>query len=631
MASFFIYILKWAISLALLYSLYGLFLRKETFHTFNRTVLLCILVLSMVMPFCVFTTSHETLTSSSFSQIETAITSSTFLSEGKSTSVAVYPEISVTPKAETSSFHLNLPRILILIYALGLVFFWLRYAMSFFSLAKVIAGSSKCKDSRLPKCATFLTNNKVQIPFSWFNWIVMNENDLKGPSSIIIHELTHVRRHHSLDMLLCDFASNMLWFLPFSWMLRHDMCDVHEYEADQAVMLSGANPTEYQMLLINNSTGSGLQPLANGFNQHSIKKRLVMMYRKQSSKMARLKVLYILPLAGIALAAFARPAIINDVSEVLKDEEAKAPLLLPSQIVSNPTQSLTEVQIVESIPLEENSEVASLEGSEADPVVLTVTVKEKGGDCLSKANVLIKDKDNRIICHGVTDLNGAATLKVPKGGETLQVSYAGFETFERKIGHLEKVEGTAFIIVDLAPGINVPTLTVVGYPVPVDTADTTPIPSKTESAKKETGSMDDTVFSIVESMPEWGDGSETLAQYVVRQIKYPELACVYHEEAIVTVEFVVDKNGSQLVTKVVDIVDRTPLQESIYDKAKKGDIYAQERINAHEDVLDQFRAEARRVVRSLAGKWTPGTQYGKPVNCKLRVPISFIMGTSVSQ
>lgn len=63
------------------------------------------------------------------------------------------------------------------------------------------------------------------------------------------------------------------------------------------------------------------------------------MYRKQSNKMARLKVLYILPLAGIALAAFAKPAIINDVSEELRAEEQKAPLLSPVQIVTNQSET----------------------------------------------------------------------------------------------------------------------------------------------------------------------------------------------------------------------------------------------------------------------------------------------------
>ena len=351
-----------------------------------------------------------------------------------------------------------------------------------------------------------------------------------------------------------------------------------------------------------------------------------MMYRKQSNKMARLKVLYILPLAGIALAAFARPAIINDVSEVLKAEEAKAPLLLPSQIVTN------EAASVSVIPTEQTAEISVTDETDElvpdDNPVIKVNVRD-GDESLQMANVLILDKNNRIVAHGITDLNGNAELRIPKGGETLQVSYVGYNAFNQRISHLKQAgtSVTASINVVLVPAIDTPTIMVIGKSVPVDTADVTSVPV----TSPETDIVDDTVFSIVESMPEWGDGSETLAQYVVRQIKYPELACVYHEEAIVTVEFVVDKNGSQLVTKVVDIVDRTPLQESIYDNAKNGDIYAQERVNAHEDVLDQFRAEARRVVRSLAGKWTPGTQNGKPVNCKLRVPISFIMGTSVSQ
>ena len=147
-------------------------------------------------------------------------------------------------------------------------------------LARIIVGSRRCRDFRMPEYSTLLINNKVTVPFSWFGWIVMNETDMNETlSTILAHELTHVRHCHSADMLLCDFTANMLWFLPLSWMLRHDMRDVHEYEADKAVVLSGTNPTDYQMLLINKATGTGLQPLANGFNQCSIKKRLVMMYR----------------------------------------------------------------------------------------------------------------------------------------------------------------------------------------------------------------------------------------------------------------------------------------------------------------------------------------------------------------
>ena len=52
MAAFIIYIIKWAVALTMLYSLFGLFLKRETLHGFNRVVLLAILVASMVLPMC---------------------------------------------------------------------------------------------------------------------------------------------------------------------------------------------------------------------------------------------------------------------------------------------------------------------------------------------------------------------------------------------------------------------------------------------------------------------------------------------------------------------------------------------------------------------------------------------------
>ena len=44
--------MRWAVALTMLYSLFGLFLKRETLHGFNRVVLLVILVASMVLPLC---------------------------------------------------------------------------------------------------------------------------------------------------------------------------------------------------------------------------------------------------------------------------------------------------------------------------------------------------------------------------------------------------------------------------------------------------------------------------------------------------------------------------------------------------------------------------------------------------
>ena len=51
MAAFIIYIIRWAVCLTLLYSLFGLFLKRETLHGINRIVLLFVLTSCMVLPF----------------------------------------------------------------------------------------------------------------------------------------------------------------------------------------------------------------------------------------------------------------------------------------------------------------------------------------------------------------------------------------------------------------------------------------------------------------------------------------------------------------------------------------------------------------------------------------------------
>lgn len=58
MATFLVYITEWALTLTLLYSLYGLLLRRETFHDINRGILLLILCLSAILPLCPVETEH---------------------------------------------------------------------------------------------------------------------------------------------------------------------------------------------------------------------------------------------------------------------------------------------------------------------------------------------------------------------------------------------------------------------------------------------------------------------------------------------------------------------------------------------------------------------------------------------
>lgn len=124
----------------------------------------------------------------------------------------------------------------------------------------------------------------------------------------------------------------MLWFLPSAWLLRKDLRDVHEYQADSHVLASGIDSDSYLRLLIAAAAGSSASPAANAFNHSPIKKRLYMMCRKPSAKAAALKAAYLLPIVGMAVAAFARPTIVADIGQRLATEEAEAPLLSPKAL-----------------------------------------------------------------------------------------------------------------------------------------------------------------------------------------------------------------------------------------------------------------------------------------------------------
>ena len=329
--------LKWALSLTLLYSLYGLFLRKETFHLFNHMVLMGIMLTSMVLPFCTIRTKQETVVSKQMTEIEENISNEIVIwsqpeeevakvSQGRTSSEA---EGQMSSKAEEHprTRHLNLTRWLIIIYVLGLIYFWALYLLSLLSIYRVIGRSRRMERDGLPKSIRLMVNSSIRMPFCWFGTIVIRETDTddEGVDAIIAHELAHGRLCHSWDNLLTDFTTNMLWWLPFAWMLRRDLRDVHEYQADQAVMDKGFDVKAYQHLLVERATDPAPYEIANNFERNPIKRRLLMMFRDPSNKYAWMKALYLIPLAGIALIAFAKPDTMEAIETEVSAEVASFP------------------------------------------------------------------------------------------------------------------------------------------------------------------------------------------------------------------------------------------------------------------------------------------------------------------
>ena len=164
---------------------------------------------------------------------------------------------------------------------------------------------------------TLIVHDRDIAPFSWMKCIVISEKDLdENGREILIHELAHIQNRHSWDLLVADICIFFQWFNPASWLLKQELQNIHEYEADETVIEKGVDAKQYQLLLIKKAVGTRLYSMANSFNHSKLKKRITMMLKEKSNPWARLKYLYVLPLAAIAVTAFARPEISETAEEI---------------------------------------------------------------------------------------------------------------------------------------------------------------------------------------------------------------------------------------------------------------------------------------------------------------------------
>ena len=147
-------------------------------------------------------------------------------------------------------------------------------------------------------------------PFSWRNYIVMNRKDFAESGDLILaHETKHVNARHWVDLMVAQAVAAFQWYNPAAWLMREELKTVHEYQADEAVILSGTDMKQYQMLLIKKAVGGRFQSLANSLNHSNLKKRITMMYKSKSPVGRRLRVLALAPAALVAVAVVNIPAV----------------------------------------------------------------------------------------------------------------------------------------------------------------------------------------------------------------------------------------------------------------------------------------------------------------------------------
>lgn len=306
MSAFFVYILQSAVCLAILFLFYSILLSRETFYRYNRVALLCLIPLSFVLPLC-----HLPL----FTESESAAPVPVVILDNLSAFSYVTDDVEATaapvPVALVAA---------IVLYWAGVVFFVARYIVTIVRLLQLMSSGRRVTDD---EGRQIIVLPRSIAPFSWFGRIVLSEEDYAAHSrEILLHESAHIRKRHSLDLLVADLCTWLQWFNPAAWLLKRELQTVHEYEADAEVIDQGIDARQYQLLLIKRSVGSKFYCVTNHFNHNKLNKRITMMLKKKSNRKATWKYLYVIPVALCTVTVFARP----EVSERL-DEIASTDLL----------------------------------------------------------------------------------------------------------------------------------------------------------------------------------------------------------------------------------------------------------------------------------------------------------------
>lgn len=502
MGTFLVYILKSSLCLALFYLFYRLLLSKETFHRFNRIALLGVMLISCLLPLVRITVDRATVVNTSVMLMEE--------------DMLMYPWEMQVMVQEEAAFPWR--EWLVAVYFLGIFFFLLRNLWSLGRMLYLIR-HSRCRQMENGIC--LVIHQAGFAPFSWMKYIVISQTDLdENGTDILTHEEAHIRNGHSWDLLLVELCVWLQWFNPAAWLLKQELQNVHEYEADEAVLRQGIDAKRYQMLLIKKAVGARLYSIANSFNHSSLKKRITMMIRKKSNPWARAKYLYVLPLAAVTVAAFARPEISEPLDEI----------------------SSVKVNDLSAITGKNSPENLSVAATSAADVTLKMKVTDQSGSPIVGASVLIVNSTSGTL----TDSEGNFTLKVGDD-QRISVSYIGMKSVELSVKEcLEKQIKEVRLTSDADSG---PQLTVVSQSSESASQkapqhNTTSEPQNTEE-----------VFMVVENMPEFPGGLNACLKFLADHVAYPKEAAEKKIQGRVIVQFVVMKDGSIANARVIRSVD----------------------------------------------------------------------------
>lgn len=155
--------------------------------------------------------------------------------------------------------------------------------------------------------------------FTFWKLIFFGRSIPKQSTGIILaHEKVHVNKIHSFDNILIEIAVLMQWFNPVIWLIRKEIRENHEFEADRILLDNGVPVDLYQQLLLNQMFHTkGVR--FSSFNYNSFIKNRIKMMTKKNSDAGRTRFLLATVLSLLIMTLFAfKPGLKSEIKQQIK-------------------------------------------------------------------------------------------------------------------------------------------------------------------------------------------------------------------------------------------------------------------------------------------------------------------------
>lgn len=293
------YLLKLNLALIVLFSFYKLMFSGDTFFALRRATLIGMYLVAMLVPGlnCSYWINKSV----------------GMVSMANEYAAIVLPAVTITPGGggaigwETTAMT---------IYTMVACLFLLRF---FWQLVSIVRLRNKCRTTDINGTKVYLLESN-EGPFSFFNWIFINptRHNRQETDEIMTHELAHCRQLHSVDILFTELFAIVFWANPFVWLLKREVRLNLEYLADNNVLAGGTDSKKYQYHLLGLAYRKNVATISNNFNVLPLKKRIKMMNKKRTKRIAKVKYALYIPLAAALLVVSNIETVARDIANVAK-------------------------------------------------------------------------------------------------------------------------------------------------------------------------------------------------------------------------------------------------------------------------------------------------------------------------